>query len=90
MYSFIVFKYVNLILWKENYILGRIGLYFWGESELILRIWEQRKIFSRSWGAFFQEVGEINALFSRIKGAQTPLGSHLKFYLKGGNKLDMY
>ena len=42
MYSFIVFKYVNLILWKELYILGRIGLYFgliWGEAELILRIW---------------------------------------------------
>ena len=28
-YSFMVFKYVNLILWKENYYLGRIGLYFW-------------------------------------------------------------
>ena len=42
MYSFIVLKYVNLIIWKENYILGRIGLYFWGlggEAELILRIW---------------------------------------------------
>ena len=41
MYSFIVFKYVNLILWKELYILGRIGLYFrgiWGAAELILRI----------------------------------------------------
>ena len=30
MYSFIVFKYVNLILWKELYILGRIGLHFEG------------------------------------------------------------
>ena len=28
MYSFIVLEYVNLILWKEKYILGRIGLYF--------------------------------------------------------------
>ena len=33
MYSFIVFKYVNLILWKELYILGRIGLYFGGFGE---------------------------------------------------------
>ena len=29
---------MNLILWQEKYILGRIGLYFWGEAELILRI----------------------------------------------------
>ena len=28
--SFIVFKYVALILRKEKYILGNIGLYFWG------------------------------------------------------------
>ena len=27
------FKYVNLILWKEKYILGRIGLYFGGFGE---------------------------------------------------------
>ena len=32
-YSFMVFKYVNLILWQEKYILGRIGLYFWGFGE---------------------------------------------------------
>ena len=29
-YSFIVFKYVILILRREKDILGRIGLYFWG------------------------------------------------------------
>ena len=29
-YSFVVFKIVNLILWKEKYILGRSGLYFGG------------------------------------------------------------
>ena len=32
-YSFIVFKYVILILRKDKYILGRIGLYFWGFGE---------------------------------------------------------
>ena len=31
--SFKVFKYVNLILWKEKYILGRIGFYFGGFGE---------------------------------------------------------
>ena len=31
--SFIVFKYVILILRKNKYILGRIGLYFWGFGE---------------------------------------------------------
>ena len=43
MYSFIVFKYVKLTLWKENYILGRNGLYFGGEAELIIRIWGAKK-----------------------------------------------
>ena len=41
-----VFKYVNSILWTENYIIGRIGLYFWGfggEAELFLRIWGAKK-----------------------------------------------
>ena len=33
LYSFIVFKYVILILRKDKYILGRIGLYFWGFGE---------------------------------------------------------
>ena len=32
-YSFIVFKYVILILRREEDILGRIGLYFWGVEE---------------------------------------------------------
>ena len=31
-------------------------------------------MFSGSKGTFFQGVGEINALFSGIKGAQTPPG----------------
>ena len=38
LYSFIVFKYVILILRKYIYILGRIGLYFWG-------FWEKRNFF---------------------------------------------
>ena len=34
-YSLIVFKYVVLILRKDKYILGRIGLYFWGFGETL-------------------------------------------------------
>ena len=35
LYSFIVFfKYVNLIIWKEIYILGLNGLYFGGFREI--------------------------------------------------------
>ena len=33
MHSFIVFKYVNLKVWKELDILGRMGLYFGGFEE---------------------------------------------------------
>ena len=43
--SFIVFKYVILILWKEKHILGRIGLYFGGEAELFLGIWGAKAIY---------------------------------------------
>ena len=52
MNTFIVFKYVNLILWKENYILGRIDLKvlgIWGEAELIFKdLGIKGKIFSGS------------------------------------------
>ena len=61
MYSFIVFKYVNLILWKELYILGRIGLYFGGfggEAELILRIWvAKEKYFQGAQVLSFRDLG---------------------------------
>ena len=35
LYSFIVFKYVILILRKDIYILGRIGCYFGGFGETL-------------------------------------------------------
>ena len=78
MYSFIVFKYVILILRKDKYILGRNDLYFWGSGEkLVFFLWDlgrKGKILLGSRGNYFQGSGEINALFSGIKGAQTPLG----------------
>ena len=74
-YSFIVFKYVILILWKDKYILGRIDLYFWGSVEKLVffrDLGSKGKILLGSRGNYFQGSGEINALFSWIKGAQTP------------------
>ena len=41
LFIFREFKYVIIFLPKDKYILGRIGLYFWGiwgEAELILGI----------------------------------------------------
>ena len=53
---------------ERKYILGRIGLYFWGEAEQFLGIWgakantfrEKRKLVSRSWGdqcIIFRDLG---------------------------------
>ena len=48
MYSFIVFKYVNLILWKD----------YWGETELILRIWgAKKKYFQGAEVLSFKDLG---------------------------------
>ena len=74
LYSFIVFKYVILILRKEKYILGRIDLYFSGSGEKLVYFRDlvsRGKILLGSRGNYFQGSGEINALFSGIKGAQT-------------------
>ena len=77
LYSFIVFKFVILILRKEKYILGRIDLYVWGSGEKLVYfrdLGSKGKILLGSRGDYFQGSGEINALFSGIRGAQTPPG----------------
>ena len=58
----IVFKHVILILRKDKYILGRIGLYFliWGEAELFLGIW----------GAKANTFRETRTLFAGRRGDQ--------------------
>ena len=58
---------MNLILWKGNF-LGKIGLYFAGVQNFF---GEQRQILLGSKGNYFKGFGEINALFSGSKGAQT-------------------
>ena len=51
MYSFIAFKYVNLILWKENYNLWRIGVYFGGFGRSWINILQELRYFlSGIWG----------------------------------------
>ena len=53
-----------------TYIFGDLG-----RSWSILRdLGSKDKILLGSRGNYFQGSGEINALFSGIKGAQTPLG----------------
>ena len=68
-------KYVILILRKEKYILGRIGLYFWGLGEKLncfRDLGTKGKILLWSRGNYFQGFGEINALFSGIRGQSPP------------------
>ena len=80
MYSFIVFKYVNLILWKELYIFKKNGLIFWGiwgEAELILRIWGAKERYFQGAEVLFSGIWGDNALFSGIKGAQPPWGPQI-------------
>ena len=55
MYSFKIFKHVNLFLWKDkNIILGGI----WGEAELIVRIWEAKANYFQGAEEFsFRDLG---------------------------------
>ena len=70
---------MNLILRKDKYIkIGRCGIYFLGFGERLNYFYgfgERRQILLGRQGHNLQGGGEINALFSEIKGAQTPLGA---------------
>ena len=63
---------------RENWLI------FWGifgEAELILRIWvAKEKYFQGAQVLSFRDLGEITALFSGIKGAQTPTPGGLTSY----------
>ena len=67
MYSLIVFKDVNLILWKENIYLRKNWLIFWGilgEVELILRIWGAKRKYFQGAGEFsFRNLGDQCIIF---------------------------
>ena len=73
--SYIVFKYVIFILLKDKNIFRRIDLYFWGFGEKLndfQGFWECRQMLLGRRGNYLQGFGEINALFSGVKVAQTP------------------
>ena len=55
----------------ENWL---IFLGIWGEAELFLGIWGAKANTFRETRKLFAGSGEMNALFSGIKGAQTPPG----------------
>ena len=78
MHSSIVLKYLILKLWKEKKHFREnllIFLWIWGETELISRIVGANEKYIQGAEEFsFQGFGEINALFSGIKEAQTPWG----------------
>ena len=68
--------YVNLVLKEEKYILGRIGLNFWGFGEQLINFGDLgsiSKILLGSRDQNFQGFGEIRTLFSGSQRARTPL-----------------
>ena len=75
MYSFIVFKYVNLILWKENYILGRIGLYFWEFGEKLNNfkdLGSKGKYFQGAEALSFRDLGRLMHYFQGSREHRPP------------------
>ena len=80
MYSFIVFKYVNLSLRKETIHFREnifIFLGIWGEAGLILRIWgAKEKCFQRAEEFSFMDVGRSMHYFQRSREHRPcPLGA---------------
>ena len=70
--SFIDFKYLNVILWREKNILGRIGLYFcgFGENRINFRdLWNKTKYYQGAEDFFLRDLGRS---MQGSKGAQTP------------------
>ena len=73
MYSFIVFKFVNLILWKE--LNGLIFWGIWGEAELILRIWGAKKNIFRELRYFLSGIWGDKCIIFRDQGSTDPPGA---------------
>ena len=65
---------MNLILWKEKYILGRIGLYFWGDAELILRILGAKENTFRELRNFLSVILGDQCIIFRDQGSTDPPG----------------
>ena len=76
LFSFTVFKYVNLIIGKKKINFRENWLIFWGiwgEDELILGIWgATAKYFQGAEEVFIRDSGR-SSIFRGNKGAKTPL-----------------
>ena len=75
MYSSVVFKYVNLILWKENTFYGELAciLGIWGEAELILKIWgAKEKYFQGAEEFSFRDLGRSMHCFQGSREHRPP------------------
>ena len=64
-----------LILLKDKYILGRIGLYFWGEAELFLGIWGAKANTFRETGTLFAGRRGDQCIILRDQGSTDPPGA---------------
>ena len=70
------------IHFRENWLIFS-GI--WGESESILRTWGAKEIYfqgAEEFSFYIQGFWEINALFSGIKRAQTPLGASSMWFIE--------
>ena len=69
---------MNLILCKDKYILGRIGLYYggiWGEAELILRIWRAKEKYFQGAEEFSSGIWGDQCIIFRDQGSTDPPGA---------------
>ena len=59
---------------EGKYILGRMGLYFGGESELMLRIWGAKKEYFQGAEDFFSGIWGDQSIIFRDQGSTDPRG----------------
>ena len=77
LYSFIVFKYVILILRIDKYILGRIDLYFWGFGKKLnyfRDLGSEGKYFYGDEDIICRETGRSMHYFQGSREHRSPLG----------------
>ena len=75
-YSFIVFKFVSFIIWKDFYREnGLIFLGNWGEATLVLRIWGTKENYFQGAEDFFSRLwGDQCIIFRDQRSTDPPCG----------------
>ena len=78
-YRFIIFKYVNLILWKEKSFYGELACILgdFGEAESILRIWGAKKNTFTELRNFLSGIWGDQCIIFRDQGSTDPLGASI-------------